>query len=674
MSPDHQSIDSAVLDAIDGGVVVIDRAEHIVQWNAWMASASRLSSADVRGKSLSEVFPDADLKRLSAAVRSALTVGASTTFSHSLNPSLLPLHTRAGRELLHAVTVSPVDSAAEPLCLVFVSDVTLAARREKYLRDQQNARYNAIVESAADAIITTDSEGVIQFANPAAVSQFGYALDELVGQSTIMLFDQDSGWSALWRAAIDGAQSVNSRELTALRKDGTRTYVEASAARWTMSSRVFVTVILRDVNERRALDAALRASEEHARQAAEELAQLNRTLEQRVEERSAQLMAAEQALRQSQKMEAIGQLTGGIAHDFNNLLQGIMGALHVTRRLIDAGRIGETDRFITGAYESANRAASLTHRLLAFSRQQPIDPRPLNQNQLIISVEELLRRTLGETVQMKFELAECLWLVQCDGNQLENAILNLAINARDAMPRGGELTIQTANVVLSAAESRAREVQPGEYVRLSIRDNGMGMPPEIQSRAFDPFFTTKPIGKGTGLGLSMVYGFVKQSGGATTLDSREGQGTTIEICLPRYHGELDEDSVEQERNEPPRAAANEVVLVVEDEGIVRMLVVQVLKDLGYHALEADSGAAALRILHSEQRIDLLITDLGLPDINGRELAERSVVKRKGLKVLFMTGYAERVGGGGAWQREHEVITKPFDMDALSARIRDLIER
>jgi PAS domain S-box-containing protein len=673
MSPDETNRENAILDAINGGLIVLDHNRRIVRWNAWMTSASGHSFATVDNKPLTEIFPEAEFTRLHAAVTTALTANASTMLTHSLNASPLPLRTRYGRTLLHDITVSPVIDGVDGGCLIFVDDVTMSARRESYLRDRQDARYNAVVGSASEVIMTMYSDGLIQLANPAAVSQLGFGLEELVGRQAASLFDTESEWTSMWQAAIDGATSLQPRELTAVRKDGSLSYLEGSASRWNIGSHAFVTVILRDINERKATDLALRSSEETARAAATALADLNQTLEQRVEDRTSQLMKAEQALRQSQKMEAIGQLTGGIAHDFNNLLQGISGALHVIQKRISSGRIGDVDRFIDGALESANRAASLTHRLLAFARQQPVDPRPLDENELISSVEELLRRTIGETLQLKFVPAAELWLVRCDANQLENAILNLAINARDAMPGGGTLTIETCNQVLDAAAAEVRDVRPGEYVRLLITDTGTGMPADVEARIFDPFFTTKAIGKGTGLGLSMVYGFVRQSDGSIKVESQVGHGTSFEICLPRYRGELEVEATIEVSKKDRRAGSDEVVLVVEDESIVRLLVVDVLQELGYHALEADSGSSALRILQSNQRIDLLIADLGLPDINGRQLADAGMTKRNGLKVLFMTGYAEQAAHGSFLDGDMEIITKPFNMDALASRIREMIE-
>ncbi|MES2605709.1 MAG: PAS domain S-box protein [Pseudomonadota bacterium] len=663
----------AILNAINGGVVALDQQERVVYWNAWMASATGHSAAHVHGKSLTAIFPDLNAKRLESAVKAAITSGVSTGISHVLNATPLPLCTQSGRTLIHDITVSPVDRRPHAACLLFITDVTMATRREQYLRDQQKARYNAVVESASDVIMTIDSAGLVQMANPAAALQFGYTMDELMGKDAALLFDDSSDWASTWRATLDAANPSKSRELIAIRKDGSTSYVEASASRWNMGSHSVVTVILRDITERRAINEALRASETAARTSAAALAELNQSLEKHVEQRTAQLMKAEEALRQSQKMEAIGQLTGGIAHDFNNLLQGITGSLHVSQKLVALGRIGEIDRFLKAAIDSAYRAASLTHRLLAFSRQQPIDPRPLNENELISSMQELLRHTIGETVQMKFNAASDLWLVRCDANQLENAILNLAINARDAMPDGGTLTFETFNAVLNGDEAAAREVLPGEYVCLRLGDTGEGMTEEVKAKVFEPFFTTKAIGKGTGLGLSMIYGFVKQSDGGILIDSEVGKGTTIEICLPRHDGPADAEATDDADPQDSRADRGEVVLVVEDEGIVRVLVVEVLKELGYYALQAENAAAAVKILQSTQRIDLLITDLGLPDMSGDQVAKIGRASRKNLKVLFMTGYADKAASRSFLGKGMEIITKPFNMDVMAAKIREIIE-
>ena len=419
------------------------------------------------------------------------------------------------------------------------------------------------------------------------------------------------------------------------------------------------------------------------------LRELNETLEMQVMERTHDLglalnrlqtevvdrEAAEEALRQSQKMEAVGQLTGGIAHDFNNLLQGIIGSLNVVEKRIAQGRVGEVAHFVVGAMTAANRAAALTHRLLAFSRRQPLDPKPIDANKLIASMEDLLRRTTGETIRIELRLAADLALTRCDANQLENAILNLAINARDAMPDGGALAIETYNIQLGpGGGARGRTVKPGPYICIAVRDSGTGMTPDIASRAFDPFFTTKPTGQGTGLGLSMVYGFARQSEGVAKIESALGEGTTVKLYLPQYSGTPSEDAAAAGAPGEHPAKEGEVVLVVEDDAIVRALIVDVLDELGYRALEADDGPSALTILDSPQPIDLLVTDIGLPGLNGRQVADAARAHRPGLKTLFMTGYAETAASAsGFLEPGMALMTKPFAMDALAKRIREMIE-
>ncbi len=406
-----------------------------------------------------------------------------------------------------------------------------------------------------------------------------------------------------------------------------------------------------------------------------ELRELNATLESRVEERTAELRRAEDALRQAQKMEAVGQLTGGIAHDFNNLLTGITGALELLQRRVGEGRYGEIGRFASVATTSANRAAALTQRLLAFARRQPLDPKPVAANRLVADMEDLLRRTLGPGIALELVLSGGLWGTLCDPNQLESALLNLAINARDAMPEGGRLTIETANAHLDDAYALAQgfEVRAGQYVSISVTDTGVGMDPVVAARIFEPFFTTKPIGQGTGLGLSMLYGFVKQSDGHVRVHSEPGCGTTMRLYLPRYAGVA---LVEGETNAPATpAGAGETVLVVDDEDAVRMLVAEALTDMGYVALEAADGPAGLGILRSVAKVDLLVTDVGLPGLNGRQLADAARVLRPGLRVLFITGYAGNAAiGNGVLDEGMEILTKPFALEALAAKLRAMMQR
>ena len=404
------------------------------------------------------------------------------------------------------------------------------------------------------------------------------------------------------------------------------------------------------------------------------LREMNETLEAKVQARSRELMLAEEALRHSQKMEAVGQLTGGLAHDFNNLLAGIMGSLDMLRIRLGQGRLTELDRYVDMAQRSSRRAAALTHRLLAFSRRQTLAPKSTDVNQLISGMEELIRRTVGPEITLQVVGADGLWPALIDPSQLENALLNLCINARDAMPEGGRLTIETANRWLDEPWAAERELVPGRYISLSITDTGTGMPPEVAARAFDPFFTTKPLGEGTGLGLSMVYGFARQSGGQIRIYSEPGLGTSMTIYLPR-HGEAPLAAADETTAQIALDPRQSVVLVVDDEETVRALVVDVLAECGYVALEAADGPSALRILETGGRIDLLVTDVGLPGgMNGRQVADAARVRRPGLKILFITGYAENaVMGSGNFEPGMQVITKPFVLGTFAARVREMIE-
>ena len=387
-------------------------------------------------------------------------------------------------------------------------------------------------------------------------------------------------------------------------------------------------------------------------------------------------------LRQSQKMEAVGQLTGGIAHDFNNLLTGILGSLEMIRGQIDPAPNGTVDRYITAAMSCADRAAALTHRLLSFSRQQTLDSKPVDIAQLAASMEDLIRRTMGPGIDVETAMPAGLWRTLCDANQLENALLNLAINARDAMPDGGRLTIAAANFELGeesgpaidipAADIPAADIPPGQYVAVSVTDTGSGMKREIIARVFEPFFTTKPVGAGTGLGLSMVYGFARQSNGGTGIDSEPGRGTTVRLYLPRHIGQ-DETAVgDIAAPAPVGARPVETVLVVDDEAIVRMLVGDVLRNLGYGVIEAADAAEAMEAVRSKQRIDLMVSDIGLPGgTNGRQLALLAREQRSQLKVLFITGYADKAARGTP-DAGMQMIAKPFAMEALAARIRSML--
>jgi nitrogen-specific signal transduction histidine kinase/CheY-like chemotaxis protein len=383
--------------------------------------------------------------------------------------------------------------------------------------------------------------------------------------------------------------------------------------------------------------------------------------------------AIEDQLRQAQKMEAVGHLTGGVAHDFNNLLTIIIGNLDHLERVLP--REQPTEKIIAAALRGASRAALLTERLLAFSRRQPLAPEIVSVNHLVAGMSDLLRRTIGEAVLVETVLAGGLWPTFVDANQLENALVNLAINARDAMPEGGKLTIETANSYLDEAYGRMHsEVQPGQYVGLFVTDTGIGMTAEVVAQAFEPFFTTKEIGQGTGLGLSQVYGFIKQSGGHVKIYSEVGDGTTVKLYLPRHRGAEQSHQGTIEAQELPRGHA-EMVLVVEDDPDVRDYTVEMVGDLGYRVLSAEDGQSALRSLDANRDVRLLFTDVGLPGgMNGRQLAEQALRRQPRLKVLYTTGYARNaIVHQGRLDPGVEVVFKPFTYSELAAKIRRALD-
>ena len=386
------------------------------------------------------------------------------------------------------------------------------------------------------------------------------------------------------------------------------------------------------------------------------------------------LAHTEAALRQSQKMEAVGQLTGGLAHDFNNLLGGIMGAMDIAQMKLDQGKVEEVPRYLSLGETAVRRAAALTQRLLAFSRRQTLDPRSTDINKLIGSMEELIRRTIGPSVHLEVVGAGGLWPCLVDPPQLENALLNLCINARDAMPDGGRLTIETANRSLDEYAAATCELDPGQYLSLCVTDTGCGMTAEVIARAFDPFFTTKPMGEGTGLGLSMIYGFARQSGGQVRIYSEPGDGSTVCIYLPRHRQPAINPETSESLPTPDARPHRETILVVEDEPSIRELVSEILADTGYDVRQASDGSTGLQILQSDATIDLLITDVGLPGaMNGRQMADAARTSRPQLKILFITGYAENsVVGNGHMEPGMHVLTKPFSLDTLRRRISDIL--
>jgi PAS domain S-box-containing protein len=436
-----------------------------------------------------------------------------------------------------------------------------------------------------------------------------------------------------------------------------------------------------EITDRKALEARLLAANEtletrvgQLRAAEAALQRANETLEERVAEEIKKRQQTEDALRQAQKMEAIGQLTGGIAHDFNNLLTVILGNLETLQRRLSPGHEGQ--RMVGAARNSASRAAQLTHRLLAFARRSPLAPEVHSPNKLVAGMSELLRRALGEAIGVETVLADELWNTFVDANQLENALINLAVNSRDAMPGGGTLTIETANCELDEAYcARHADLRPGQYAGIFVSDTGTGMPAEIIDKVFEPFFTTKDVGQGTGLGLSQVYGFIKQSGGHVVIYSEIGTGTSVKLYLPRYLDSFDSDEPAAAENASPRAKAGESVLVVEDDPEVRNYTVAAVSELGYRVTAAEDGATALQQLEQNPELQLLFTDIGLPGMNGRQLADEALRRRPSLKVLFTTGYArDAIVHRGRLDRGIEVVFKPFSLSELASKIRGVFDR
>ena len=475
----------------------------------------------------------------------------------------------------------------------------------------------------------------------------------------------------------------NEVALDLLREDSTRlpVLVNAVERRDETASARFIRVTVFNATDRRRYERELLEAKKAAEEASAQLHQLNATLEQRVAEEVAERAKAVEDLRQAQKMEAIGQLTGGVAHDFNNLLTVIIGGLETIRRQLESMPDGadkaKMRRARDMAQQGAQRAATLTARLLAFSRRQPLDPKPIDPNRLVAGIADLLQRTLGEAVALETVSAAGLWKAQADPSELENALLNLAVNARDAMPTGGKLTIETGNASLDEAyvESLAEPVPAGQYVLIAVSDTGSGMDAETLNRIFEPFFTTKEAGKGTGLGLSQVYGFVRQSNGHIRVYSEVGEGTTVKIYLPRYLGE------EQAVAAGPKQVAGEVdggeetILLVEDHDDLRAYSSGVLRELGYKVLEAVNGRAALDLLQSHDRVDLLFTDVVLPDgMHGRMLAEEARRRRPGIKVLYTTGYTRNaIVHNGRLDAGVNLLSKPFTYDSLAAKVRRLLD-
>ncbi|MCU6455533.1 PAS domain S-box protein [Sphingomonas sp. A2-49] len=664
--------------ARDHVIFTTDVGGIITTWSAGAQAVLGWSPDEAIGRSASMIFVDedrakgADVREIAGAVRDGCAIDerwhlrrdGSTVF---LSGSMHPL---------------PADAQGNPRGFLKIArDETERREAEHALRASEAAAkvdaQRVQLALAAGAIIgtwvwdlpndrfTVDEPFARAFGLDPALGREGLSLEQVV--ATVHPDDQ-AGLAAAIREAIERGGSY-AHQYRTRRANGQYHWLEANgrvehAADGTPLS--FPGVLI-DVEERRKL------AEERDR-ALIELRRLNDTLEQRVAARTADLMHAEEALRQAQKMEAVGQLTGGLAHDFNNMLTAVTGGLELLSHRVAAGQYDRLDRYMTMALTGAQRAAALTQRLLAFSRRQTLAPVAVDVDQLVGSMTEIIGRTLGPAIELRVAATPGLWPVLADAPQLESALLNLCINARDAMPDGGTLTIATANATLDAQAAAPQEFPDGDYVSLSVTDTGTGMPPEVIARVFDPFFTTKPIGEGTGLGLSMIYGFVRQSGGQVRIRSEVGQGTTMHLYLPRLVGAGEPSEAPVEVAGRLRAGEGQTVLLVEDEDAIRELVSEILGEAGYRVLTAKTGPLGVAMLQTAVRIDLLITDVGLPGgLNGRQVADAGRSIRPDLKVLFVTGYAANAAvGAGHLDKGMAVLTKPFNVLDLEQRVGEIL--
>lgn len=545
-----------------------------------------------------------------------------------------------GEQVFFDINYSPVYEADGSIggALCIVSETTKRVMAEKEMRADR-ARLWAL---ARDPFLVADRDGTWLAASPAWTDILGWSEAELIGRtSEWMEHPDDLAKTRGELAALAQGMPTARFENRFRAKDGS--YRNFS---WTaVPENNLIYCVARDVTEQRA----------HARALAD----------------------AEDALRQAQKMETLGQLTGGVAHDFNNLLQIVTGNLELLQRGLpeDHARLR---RAADNAMAGAERAALLTQRLLAFSRRQPLAPERIDPNRLVSGMSDLLNRTLGETIEVETIQSARIWPVEIDVNQMENALLNLAVNARDAMPDGGKLTIEVANTHIDEDyAAQEAEVSPGQYVLISVSDTGQGMDEDVLSHAIEPFFTTKEVGRGTGLGLSMVYGFIKQSGGHIRVYSERGHGTTVKIYLPRFYGPLPDNDTGTVSRATPVCGGDETVLVCEDDDKVRAYTVDVLKELGYRVMEADNGAAALQALETaSEPIDLLFTDVILPGgMTGADIAQQARAQQPGLRILFATGYARNaIIHHGRLDPGVELLTKPFTYAELATKVREMLDR
>jgi len=647
--PQRESPLDLLLDTALDAVIVMNADGKITEWNELSAEIFGWSRDEAVGRNLAElIIPERFREAHASGLRHFLETGEVGYLRRRIE---LPGLHRSGREFPVELRISAVELDRGTAFVGVLRDVSARQEMQHELRET-GRQFQLLVGAITDyAIYMLDPEGRVTTWNAGAQRIKGYRAEEIIAQNFSRFYteeDRRAGIPAqnLRRAAEEGKVVA---EGWRVKKDGSRfaASIDLEAIRDERGRLIGFAKITRDIT---------------AQREAQDL--LDRAREQ---------------LLQSGKMEAIGQLTGGVAHDFNNLLTIIIGNLAIAQREVEpleSGPASRLRRAIASAERGAQRATALTQRLLAFSRRQVLDPKPLDLNKLIVAEADFLQRTLGEAVEIEAVGGGGLWQVEVDPNEFETALLNLAINARDAMPDGGKLTIETGNTFLDQHYCRANpEVLPGQYVMIAVTDNGCGMTKEVMDRAFEPFFSTKTVDAGTGLGLSQVYGFIKQSGGHVKIYSEPGEGTTVRIYLPRYTGTRRPDEDDAAENGEVEGRTGETILIVEDDLDVRGFLVEALRDLKYRTLSAADAAAALRIIEQPNaRIDLLLSDVVLPGMNGRELMVEARKCRPDLKVLFITGYSRNaIVHQGRLDPGIDMIQKPMSQRELAGRIRDMLD-
>ncbi|PPT84400.1 hybrid sensor histidine kinase/response regulator [Xanthomonas arboricola pv. zantedeschiae] len=649
-----------ILDSVmDYAIIATDLHGLVTSWNEGAQRILGWSEAEMLGQTLERTFTPEDVERRQILIEAAAA-----------------LESGSGMDERWHVRKSGQRFWANGSLMVLRDETGAAIGFVKVLRDRTAERLasEALRESERrlDALVRASSQSIF------SASADWRELRQLVGEGALSdALSASLNWQQEMVHPDDRARLAEAIAHSIVNKTGLDVEYRVLDADQRVGWTLMRAIPLLDEREQIVEWFGTAADITDKRLAEQQLRQLTETLEERVRERSAALLLAEEKLRQSQKMEAVGQLTGGLAHDFNNLLTAISVGLELLQTRIEQGKYDRLERYVEMAQSSAARATALTQRLLAFSRRQTLAPTALEVQALVQGMHDIIARTLGPSIALRLRPAADPWKVLVDAPQLENALLNLCINARDAMPDGGELTIAVANRVLDAGAAQQLDLPIGEYVCLSVQDTGTGMSADVMSKVFEPFFTTKPIGQGTGLGLSMIYGFTRQSGGHVRIDSEVGVGTTMALYLPRFDGVLAQDEAVPATEQPLRSTAPScTVLLVEDETAIRVLMSEVLSEAGYRVIETAEGSAAVERLRSQETIDLLVTDVGLTGgLNGRQVADAGRQSRPTLPVLFVTGYAATAAvGAGQLEDGMEVLTKPFLAVDLERRVAQLLER